>query len=127
MLKQHREFEEELRGLVEGPIMIATIDRVVFELQRLARIGSSPRSGLARVALDIVQRKKVQVLETMFGLPDVDTSMVAFSIARRGPVLVATLDQQLRELLSMHQIPTVYLRGRRGLTVSEASTPVRLK
>ncbi len=127
MLKQRLEFDKGLRGLVEGPVTIATIDRVLFELQRLARIGSSPRSGLARVALDLIERKRFQVLETIFGLPDVDTSIVAFSAAQRGPVLVATVDRQLRRLLARHQISTIYPRGRRGMIVSRALTPVRLK
>lgn len=127
MLRQHSEFDKTLRGLVEAPVMIATIDRVLFELQRLARIVSSPRGGLARLAMDLIEKKRIPVLETMFGLPDVDTSMVAFSMAQRGPVLVATVDRQLRELLSRHGIPTIYPRGRRSLMVSQAPIPVRLK
>ncbi len=99
-------------------MIIATLDRVVFELQRLARTQSSHRGGLARVALDLIERARVQVLETVFGLPDVDTSIATFAMAQRGPVIVATIDRRLRELLSRHRIPTIHPRGRRGLIVS---------
>lgn len=99
-------------------MIIATLDRIVFELQRLARTGSSQRRGLARVALGLVKPARIQVLETVFGLPDVDTSIVTFAMARREPVIVATLDRRLRELLSKHRIPTIHPRGRRRLMAS---------
>lgn len=118
MLQQRREFYDELRNQVSGLVRIATVDRVQYELQRLARRGSSKTAGLAGIALDQLERRKVEVLETIFGLPDVDTAIVAAALAERTPVAVATVDRQLRDILSRHGILTISPTRQQGLMTS---------
>ena len=115
MLQQRREFYDELRDQVSGLLRIATVDRVQYELQRLARSGFSRTAGLARIALDQLERRKVEVLETIFGLPDVDTAIVVTALVERAPVAVATVDRQLRDVLSRHGILTISPTRRQGL------------
>ncbi len=118
MLRQHTEFDLRLSELLACPFRLALIDRVLYELQGLARTRSSDDGSLARVGLDVIDRKKIQVIETMLGLPDVDTSIVAFSVAHKAPIAVATLDRHLRATLSRFKIPTIIPKGRKGLLFS---------
>ncbi len=127
MLDHHLDLDWLFRVTIPGQSRIVTVDRVLFELGRLARRGSSKSSRLASVALEVLRSKEIPVLDTPFGLPDVDTSLVAFSLAHRSPVMVATVDRRLRNLLASHHVPTVSPRGRSGLLISQASNPVRLK
>ncbi len=118
MLQQRREIHDEVRNQVSGLLRIATVDRVQYELERLARRGSSRTAVLARIALDQLERRKVEVLDTVFGLPDVDTAIVAAALAERPPVAVATVDRQLRDLLSRHGILTISPTRQQGLMTS---------
>ncbi len=114
MLREHAEFDEKIRQAVPGPIKIATIDLVRFELERLARIRASTSGGLSKVALDQLDRKNVRVIETLTGI-GADMAIVAAALSERGPVTVATVDGSLRENLAKVGISTLYPQSRRGL------------
>ena len=115
MLEQHREFDEELQQAITVPVKIATIDSVVFELQRLARRGPFKTAGLAKLGLSLLYKKRISIIEVPMGLPDVDSTILAFALAEKNSVAVATVDRHLRFLLGRNGIPTVFPRGGRGL------------
>lgn len=127
MLKQHRNIGEELRLLVKGPIELCVIDRVVFELGRLARTGSSSVTALSNVALQLIDGGNYSVIETLDGPSDVDASQITYALTSRGPCIVATLDRSLTASLKSQGISTVSLRRVSGLELSRPSSPVRLK
>lgn len=127
MLKQHRSIAEELRMLVKGAMELCIIDRVVFELGRLARTGSTSVAALSHVALQLIERGDYNVLETSDGPSDVDTSQITYALASRDPCIVATLDRSLSASLRSQGISTVAMRRASGLDLSRPSLPVRLK
>ncbi len=114
MLREHTEFDEKIRQAVPGPIKIATIDLVRFELERLARIRASTSGGLSKLALDQLDRKNVRVIGTLTGT-GADMAIIAAALSERGPVTVATVDRSLRENLAKVGISTLYPRSHRGL------------
>jgi rRNA-processing protein FCF1 len=97
MLREHMDFGEEIRTTVPGPLRIVTIDVVRFELGRLARRGSSATGGLAKLALEQLERKRVPVMDTELVVKDTDTAILTAALSQKGPVAVATLDRRLRE------------------------------
>ena len=65
-----------------------------------------------------LETKKVEILETVFGLPDVDTALVAAVLALRTPAMVATIDRQLRGILSKHGITAIYPTRQHAFIIS---------
>jgi len=120
MLREHMDFAEEIRTTVPGQLRIVTIDLVQFELERLARRGSSTTSGLAKLALEQLERKRVPVMDTKLVARDTDTAILAAALSQKGLVAVATLDKVLRETLRRSGVSTIYPRRRRGLILSKA-------
>jgi len=120
MLREHMDFGEEIRTTVPGPLRIVTIDLVQFELGRLARRGSSATGGLAKLALEQLERKRVPVMDTELVVKDTDTAILTAALSQKGPVAVATLDRRLREILRRSGVSTIYPRRRRGLILSKA-------
>ena len=120
MLREHMDFCEEIRTTVPGQLRIVTIDLVQLELERLVRRGSSTTSGLAKLALEQLERKRVPVMDTKLVARDTDTAILAAALSQKGLVAVATLDKRLRETLRRSGVSTIYPRRRRGLILSKA-------
>lgn len=118
MLKQHQDFDELVRRVVKRKFRFVIPDRVLSELERLGRKKSSPTSGLARIAVELIEKRNYPVLETLDGPSDVDTSLIASALAQREPVTVATVDAELRTSFKAQEVPTISPRGRMGLMLS---------
>ena len=127
VLRQRLDFEDQLRKLVKGKFQLVILDRVIFELGRLARKKSSITSGLASIAIELVEKRSYTILETSNGPSDVDSALIATALAQRQPVAVATVDAQMRNALQLQNIAAISPRRRTGLTLSGRSIPVRLK
>ena len=111
-LKEHMEFDEEIRSAITGPLQTATLDLVRFELERLAR-SSTKTGGLARLALDQLANKHVRLIETLAGPREVDTAIICAALSERSPVAVATVDRILKGVLTKAGISTISPRFRR--------------
>ncbi len=123
MLREHAEFDDKIRRAIPGPIEIATIDLVKFELERMARTRASKSGGFSKVALEQLDRKNVRVIETLTGA-GADMAIVAAAVSERGAVAVATVDRSLRENLAKVGISTLSPRSHRGLIFSRGAAPV---
>lgn len=113
--------------LVKGPIEPCVIDRVVFEVGRLARTGSWSVTALSNAALQLIEGGNYNVIETSDGPSDVDASQITYALASRDPCIVATLDRSLSASLRSQGISTISLRRVSGLELSRPRSPVRLK
>ena len=127
MLGQHRDPGDEIRDLIHGPIKIRILDRVLLELERLARTKSSKLGGVAQASLELIVKRNYPITENSLVTPDVDTCLIALALIEREPILVATVDRQLRESLASQGISTVSPKTRRGLTIFSPSRLARLK
>ncbi len=120
MLKGHRNFAHEIKKLATGTMRVVTTDRVILELQRLARRGTFRTSGLAEIALETLEKEGTPIAGWSPDIPDVDTSIVAAALAGRGEVIVATMDRKLRDTLSKHRLRVILPHGRHGLIFCKA-------
>ncbi len=127
MLNQRRDLEDEIRDLIHGPIEIQILDRVILELEHLARTKSSKLGAMATAGLELIAKRKYPIAENSLGSPDVDTCLIALALIERKPTLVASVDRQLRESLASQGISTVYPKTRRGLAMFSRSRLARLK
>ena len=127
MLNQHRDLEEEIRDIIQRRFRIQILDRVIFELERLARTKSSKLGAIAKAGLELIAKKNYPIVENSLGCPDVDTCLIALALMEKKPVIVASVDRQLRESLASQGIPTLYPKTGRGLAISSGSRLARLK
>jgi len=123
MLDQKRDIDEELRDLVAGPVLVATIDQVETELQRLGSTRSSKVGGLARAALELFKRRKYSILRSGIETSDTDTAILAYSLAQEQPLAVATVDRNLRAALAREGLHAIYPKRKRGLIISSSVVP----
>ncbi len=111
-LKQRLDYESALERLLGRRLRIATIDRVLYELQHLARVAPWTTSRLARVALELVTRGKIEIIDTDLAVPDTDTSLLEFALESKNPVAIATVDSKLRDLSKRHGLTVISPRSR---------------
>ena len=127
MLSQRRDLEDELRDLIHGPIKIRILDRVFLELERLARTKSSKLGAVAHAGLELITKRNYPITENGLVTPDVDTCLIAIALMEREPILVASVDRQLRDSLASQGISTVYPKTTKGLAIFSTSHLARLK
>jgi rRNA-processing protein FCF1 len=123
MLEQRRDIDEELRDLIQGPVRVATLDMVERELQRLGRTRSSKTGGIVGAALELLKSRKYSIFTSGIETSDTDSAILSFSLAKREPLAVATVDRKLRAALSKLGLPVVYPMRRRGLLMSKSAPP----
>jgi rRNA-processing protein FCF1 len=111
----------EIKRAIAGPLLIATTQGVVMELQRLSRKGGTSTAGLARSALEVLSSHRVEVLCSSQDLPEVDSAILAAALSRRDRVIVATVDLRLREILTKHHLASIIPRGHKGLVLSRVA------
>ena len=97
---------------------VAILDRVLYELQRLARAGPWTTSRLARVALDFVTQAKIDIIDTQLAVPDTDTSLLEFALEAKNQVALATVDSRLRVLFKRNGLTVISPRSRHELAAS---------
>ncbi len=88
------------------------------EFQRLSRAGKWNTSNLARIALDIIARGAIEVLETELTVSDTDTSILAYALEAKNEVAIATVDSGLRKLLGLNGLTVISPRSRSELAVT---------
>jgi rRNA-processing protein FCF1 len=115
MLKQHRDPEEEIRAEVQGNVKILVLDLVIYELERLARKASAKTHAFASASLDLLERRKLAVIEHKPGPSDVDAALIACALTEKAPTGIATVDRALRSALASQDVPVISPRTRRGL------------
>jgi len=120
-LRQRLDYEPALQELLHTRVSVAIIDGVMLELQRLARVGKWNTSSLARIALDIVARGAIELVDTPLGVPDTDTSLLTFALGTRRETAIATVDSDLRRLLGLNGLTVISPRSHSKLTVFRGS------
>ena len=115
MLKLHRDPEEEIRTAVPGNVKILVLDSVKFELERLARKGSSKTHAFASSSLDFLDKRKFPVIEHKPGPTDVDAALIVWALTEKILTGIATVDRALRSALTSQDVPVIYPKARRGL------------
>ena len=123
MLEQNRDIDEEVRDLIHGPVQISTLDFVERELQHIGRTRASKIGGLANAALDLLKKRKYEIFESCFETSDTDAGIISFSLAKKQPVAVATIDRKLRASLGRLGVSVISPRRQRGLVMTMGSRP----
>jgi rRNA-processing protein FCF1 len=93
-----------------GKPELYTIDLVVKELEKLSR-GKGKDGSHARLALELLEKKKIRVLDTGGTSADLEIERIA---SEEG-FAVCTQDRELRERLSREDVIVIFLRQKRIL------------
>ena len=123
MLEQNRDISEEIRDLVQGPVLISTLDLVERELEHIGRTRASKVGGLANVALEVLKKRKYMIFESKFETPDTDAGIVSFSLAEKHSIAVATIDRKLRASLEKLGVSVVSPKRQKGLMMTMGTRP----
>ena len=117
LLKQRRDFDEEIRAAIPGRVTIVMLDLVLLELEFLARKGPAGIRTWANASLEFIRKRGYPVVEHLPGPSDVDSSLVGFALREKMPTAVATIDRDLRTSLGALGVPTILPRTRHGLVM----------
>ena len=109
LIKFKVEFEKFLE-IFEEPIELSILSSSIKELEKIAS-GKGKSSNLAKLALETIKLKKVNVLEN-----EEEPDKAFLSIADKNTI-IATNDSKLRKKLRKLGIKTIYLRGKKRLEV----------
>lgn len=97
---------EEIGGMLNGNYNLVMPEPVKNEVRKLSR-GRGEEAKAARIALELVERQGVEIVET--SRKDGDASIVEAARKFEKPV-IATNDKNLRNQFRQRSIPTVYVR-----------------
>lgn len=101
---------KEVEALV-GPCQLSTVDLVLKELKRIAS-KKTKVSRSAKVALKLIESKKMEILKT----EEENTDEAILKLANKE-TMVATNDSELRKSLKRVGAKTIYLRARKHLAI----------
>jgi rRNA-processing protein FCF1 len=101
----------DLESLIAEQHQLATLTSMVSELESMKE-SSSKRAAAAKVALKLIEQKKIKVLETSL---KADESLADYAI-KHEDTIVCTNDGELKKELKKHNIEVVGPKGRKYLT-----------
>lgn len=118
LVKQHRDPWAEVRDYVKGRVKVQTLDLVVFELEHLARTAPVATSKWAKTSLQLILRKKGQLVPHKPGPTNVDVALMAHALAEREITGIATVDSEMRKILEANGVPVIWPKAKHGLLSS---------
>ena len=101
----------EANALV-GSCQFLTIDPVLKELEKIAA-KKTRSSRAAKVALKLIELKKIKVIKTA----EKNTDQAILKLAKKEDI-VATNDKNLRKALKKKGVKTIYLRKKKHLAIN---------
>ncbi len=99
----------ELERICDFSYEIAIIDKTQHELMHLLEKGSGKEKAAAKLALQLLGKKKIRVIKTK-GKETVDTLLIQLSKGKN--VLIATTDKEVKK---QAQKPVITIRQRKKL------------
>lgn len=97
---------KEIENILDEKVEFYVFDQTIKELKEISK--SKKKSAVAaRVALSLIKKKEVKVIETKKSVDDALLSL--------EDVIVATNDKALRKRLKAKGIKTIYLRSKKYL------------
>ena len=118
LVKQHRDPWAEVRDLIKGRVKVQTLDLIVFELEHLARTAPATTSKWAKTSLQLISRKKDQLVQRKPGPTNVDLALIAHALEQREVTAIATVDRGMRKILEANGIPAIWPKAKHGLMSS---------
>jgi len=103
---------EEIDRIMEEKYELVTLSSVIEELKRISESGSNDAVA-AKIALELLQRKNVKIINT--NEKKVDNAIVL--IADKNTI-VATNDKILKKKLKDKNIKVLYLRSKKHIVLS---------
>ncbi|RLE66874.1 MAG: hypothetical protein DRJ38_00555 [Thermoprotei archaeon] len=108
---------EEIRSIIEYPIQLCVLRSTIYELEKIARIGSWRTSRMARIALKMLVNKNIEIIDDEC-LGDMPTDEKIVLLAEKLDAIVATDDRELRKKLEKKEIPVIYTREKKKLVLN---------
>jgi len=103
---------EVIDEIMEEEYELFTIDGVVKELEKLAKIKG--KDGVAaKIALNLIHKKNIKVMKTKE--KNIDEAIIKIT---DKDTIVATNDRILRKKLKNKNVKTIYLRAKKHLKLS---------
>ena len=115
LVKRHRDPWAEIRTLIRGRVRILVMELVQFELERLSRKSSGETRLWAKTSLELLAKRRPEIVEHKTGPSDVDSSLIAHALTERTLTAIATVDREMRTVLAAQDVPVISPRSRHGL------------
>jgi|SRR3972149_3842260 len=107
----------EIRRIITGPYELIILDRTIDELNALALTGKPRQKPATKIALLLVKKHKVRVIETGRTI-HVDKLIKDYAAKLpRGGLIIATQDAQLKKALAKQHIPLIVMRKKQYLVL----------
>ncbi len=105
----------EIKRIMTGPQQLVILDRTIDELNALALTGKPRQKPAAKIALLLLKKHKVRVIETGRTI-HVDKLIKDYaSRVPRGELIIATQDAPLKKALARHHVPLIVMRKKQYL------------
>jgi len=100
---------EEIDRIMEEEYELITLDKIVEELEKLAK-EKTEHAVAARIGLEMIKKRNIKVIST----EDKNVDNTIFKIADKNTI-VATNDRVLRKKLKNKNVKTLYLRSKKHI------------
>ena len=109
----------ELERICDFPYTICTLTSIKDELKKIIQEQKKKYREAAKIALELIENKKIEVLEPI-SEGFVDDQVL--EIAESEGMCVATLDKELKKRIREKGLPLVSLRGKKYLKIEGTKT-----
>lgn len=105
----------EIERIIDAKYELAVLSTTIAELEKATKQGKGKDKDAARIALQLIDAKKIRKLQTTQTYVD----KAILDIAAKDKTIVATQDRELKRKLKKQSIPVIVMRRKSHLELIE--------
>jgi len=106
----------ELQRICDFKYTICIVEGIIDELEKLAETGKPKDKIAARISLEIIKNKKINIIKTPSKNKRVkNVDLLILNLIKEGNFIVATQDKELKREIRKKEVSLIVLRQKRYL------------
>ena len=106
----------ELQRICDFKYTVCIVDGIIDELEKLAETGKLKDKTAARISLELIKKKKIQITKISPKNKRVkNVDLLILNLIKEGNFIVATQDKELKREIRKKGVPLIVLRQERYL------------
>lgn len=104
----------ELQRICDFKYTVCIVDGTIDELEKLAETGKPKDKIAAKISLELIRKKKINITKTPSKNKRVkNVDLLILNLIKEGDFIVATQDKELKREIRKKEVPIIVLRQKK--------------